>query len=418
MRNGSTIFQILAFLVIGFLLTGMAVAQESSEKPEEAADAVTTTPDTVSVEDIADDSKITQRLQGIFESSGWFETVDVSSQNGFVKISGKTTSDEHREWAEKIASRTTDVIGVSNNLEVESKIDFRQSLTVVGNSLDKLYRDFLLRIPFFIAGFFVVVLTWLASKILGLLISTVLENRSSVRSSLRDLFKHLASITIWIIGFLLATVVVFPGMTPAKALTVLGLGSVAIGFAFKDIFENFFAGVLILWRYPIEKGDFIQHGEVLGKVEEITIRNTMIRRTDGELVVVPNGQLFKSNVEVLTNRPKRRVRIDCGVGYGEDFDHCRDVIRNAVSGCESISGPKSVEVFANEFGESSINFEVAWWTGATPLEIRKSRDEVIAAIKSSLDKAKVEIPFPYRTLTFADSLKVGSHESLNATQAK
>jgi small-conductance mechanosensitive channel len=94
------------------------------------------------------------------------------------------------------------------------------------------------------------------------------------------------------------------------------------------------------------------------------------------------------------------------VGYGEDVDVARQVIREAVVNCESISGPKSVEVFANEFADSSINFEIAWWTGATPVEIRRSRDEVIASIKSALDNAGIEIPFPYRTLTFADPSNV------------
>ena len=186
----------------------------------------------------------------------------------------------------------------------------------------------------------------------------------------------------------------------------MGLGSVAIGFAFKDIFENFFAGVLILWKYPIEKGDVIEHAGNVGKVEEITIRNTLIRKSDGELVVAPNASLFKSNVEVLTNRPKRRVRIMCGVAYSEDVAEAREIIRAAVSDCESISGRKSVEVFANEFADSSINFEIAWWTGSAPVEIRMSRDEVIEAVKKALDNASIEIPFPYTTLTFNEPLSV------------
>ncbi len=401
-------------ILLSMMMANASIAQDDgSGGSEESNDAVATTPNTVAVEDVADDSKIVQRLQGILESSGWFEEVEVTSQNGFVNINGFAISDENSDWATEIASRTTDVIGVSNNLEVKSRIDFGQSMSVVGKSLDKLYRDFLLRVPFIIAGIVVIALTWIVSRLFAFVFSRVLENRETIRASLRDLIKQLASISIWVVGFLIATVVVFPGMTPARALAVLGLGSVAIGFAFKDIFENFFAGVLILWRYPIEKGDFIQNGDVVGKVEEITIRNTMLRRTDGELVVIPNGQLFKSNVEVLTNRPKRRVRINCGVGYGEDVDRSREVIRNAVADCESISGPKSVEVFASEFADSSINFEVAWWTGAAPLEIRKSRDEVIAAIKSALDNANIEIPFPYRTLTFADSLRVEDRVSKN-----
>lgn len=379
-----------------------AFTQDADCSDSSSGEPVTTKPNTVAVDGVSSDAAIVNRLTGILEASEWFENVEVKSEEGFVSISAVTSSDEHAQWAERIATRTQDVIGVNNQIKVDSQIDFGQSMAVVAKSLNKLYRDFLLRLPFLIAGMAVIMLTWIAARMVKITLDRFLDSREKMRTSLKDLIKQLAGISVWIAGLLTATIVVFPGMTPSKALTVLGLGSVAIGFAFKDIFENFFAGVLILWRYPIEKGDFVEHNEVVGKVEEITIRNTMIRRADGELVIVPNGQLFKSNVEVLTNRPKRRVRITCGVAYRESVPEARKVIREAVAGCESISGPKSVEVYASEFADSSVNFEVAWWTGSSPLDIRKSRDEVIEAIKEALDGANIEIPFPYRTLTFAN----------------
>lgn len=402
---------VVAILVIGFVVGANAPGQTAEGDSEQESTASTiSAPETVAVEDVVDDQKIVERIEGILKASNWFTNVQVKSDQGFVELTGKASSDEHSAWAETIAKRTEDVIGVKNQLEVESVIDFNSSMSVVVESLSKLYRDFLSRLPFLIAGVVAIFMTWLIAIATRFVLARILDNREKLRPSLKDLFKHLAAITVWIAGILLATVIIFPGMTPTKALTFLGLGSVAIGFAFKDIFENFFAGVLILWRYPIEKGDFIQHVDVMGKVEDITIRNTMLRRTDGELVVVPNGQLFKSNVEVLTNRPKRRVRIFCGVAYGEDVAASREVIREAVAGCESVSGPKSVEVFANEFADSSINFEVAWWTGSTPVEVRRSRDEVIEAIKSALDNAGIEIPFPYRTLTFKEPLAIQNND--------
>lgn len=373
-------------------------AQEKVETSTEAKGSTNRTPEKVAVENVADDKKIEMRLTGIFESTGWFPEMEVNSENGFVKLNGTADSDTHSEWATEIASKTKDVIGVSNQLKVDTGLNIRESMAVVGRSLDKQYREMLVQLPFLLAGLLVLVLTWIVSKAIGFLLARLVDSRDSLRASLKDLIKQLSSITIWLLGILLATVVVFPGMTPAKALTVLGLGSVAIGFAFKDIFENFFAGVLILWRYPIEKGDFIECGDVLGKVEDITIRNTMLRRTNGELVVMPNAQIFKSNVDVLTNRPKRRVQLTCGIGYGERVEEARKVIQQAVQDCQTVSGPKSVEIFANEFADSSVNFEIAWWTGATPQEVRQSRDEVISAVKRALDTAGIEIPFPQRTL--------------------
>jgi small-conductance mechanosensitive channel len=214
-----------------------------------------------------------------------------------------------------------------------------------------------------------------------------------------------------------SAIIVYPGMTPTKVLTAFGLGSIAIGFAFKDIVENFFAGILILWRFPFDTGDFVDCAGIAGKVESTTIRMTTIRQVDGELVVVPNAMLFKNPVNVLTNWASRRITVVCGIAYGENVDEAREVIRAAVKSCESISHNRPVQIFAQEFADSSINFEVTWWAGSTPEEVRASRDEVVASVKAALDKAGIEIPFPYRTLTFKEPLhaKLQDAVRVNAT---
>ena len=144
-----------------------------------------------------------------------------------------------------------------------------------------------------------------------------------------------------------------------------------------------------------------------GKVENILVRETHVRQSDGQLVIIPNSMLFKNPVIIRTDLDQRRTTIICGVAYSEDIEQSRAVITEAVMGCESvISDSRPVQVFAQEFADSSINFEVTWWTGSKPLDIRYSRDEVVQSIKSALDNANIEIPFPYRTLTFNESLKI------------
>ena len=203
---------------------------------------------------------------------------------------------------------------------------------------------------------------------------------------------------------MLAAIVVFPGLSPAKALGGLGLLSVAVGFVFKDIFENFFAGMLMLWKYPFESGDFIESGDVMGRVEEINVRMTTIRKVSGELLLVPNSVLFQNPTQVLTDRPKRRVTIMTGVAYDEDLSAAIAVIEKAVNTCDNVMTAEPVQIFANGFGASSMDIEVTWWSDPTPLGVRRSRHEVVTAVKAALDKAGIEIPFPYRTLTFKEPL--------------
>ena len=270
--------------------------------------------------------------------------------------------------------------------------------------------------PRLLAAVVLILLTWGMARLLGALVSR-LARRARLRRNLIDVLAMLTHLAVWLIGLLVAITLVFPTVTPAKALTTLGLGSLAVGFAFKDIFENFLAGLLILWREPFKIGDHIavEEHEVEGLVELITVRDSHIRRTDGQRIVVPNALLFENPVIVRTDRDVRRTSIIVGIAYDEDVDTAREVIGDAVRHVDSVRDDvRDIQVFAKAFGESSIDFEVTWWTGSKPVDIRSSRDQVVAAIKRALDEHGIEIPFPYRTLVF----KPGSPLPIASPQAK
>ena len=113
---------------------------------------------------------------------------------------------------------------------------------------------------------------------------------------------------------------------------------------------------------------------------------------------------------MLTHEEHRRIQIMTGVAYSEDAKAAIPIIKKAVEACDLVIKEKDVEVFLNGFGASSIDIEVAWWSEPSPLGERKSRSEVVGAIKEALDAAGIEIPFPYRTLTFNGPVPVQSIE--------
>ena len=283
--------------------------------------------------------------------------------------------------------------------------DFEAVQETALGSINSLFTDFVSHIPYVVGASVVLLLTWLLSRAIDTFGQRLLSHWKK-RESVKELILRLVGITVTLLGFLLAAIVLFPGLTPAKALGGLGLVSIAVGLAFKDIFENFFAGILILWRFPFERGDFIECEGLVGRVERVLVRMTYIRQTSGELVVVPNAFLFKNPVTILTSLPARRVTIMTGVAYGEDVATAVDVITEAVRGCETPTEGRAVQVFPQGFGASSIDIEVAWWTDPSPYDVRRSRGEVVTAIKSALDSAGIEIPFPYRTLTFKEPLPI------------
>ena len=296
-----------------------------------------------------------------------------------------------------------------------SPAGFQQAASTIESSLADIWHSFLAHLPQLAAGFLVLCLVALASRISRSVLTRVLR-RTRLRRSLRELLARLFHIGLWILGLLLAAMIVFPGLTPTKALSGLGIASVAIGFAFKDIFENFFAGVLILWRFPFDNGDFIECGDLMGRVEEITIRNTLIRRPTGELVVVPNSRLFTEPVEVLTDQSARRMSLVCGIGYGENVKQAVRVIRSAVERCKTLVSGYPVEVLAKGFGPSSVDLEITWWAQPEPGQMRQSRNEVLGTVKGALDASGIEIPFPQRTLSFSSPLRLDQPEAAEAVE--
>jgi len=281
-----------------------------------------------------------------------------------------------------------------------------EPVSILLEQLRDMARDTIALLPQLFIAIVAVVLTYFLAMLMRNLVKRILKH-TRLRPSLANLVVLLSSMGVWVLGFMVAAIIAFPNLTPTKMLAGLGIGSVAIGFAFKDVFENFLAGIIILLRREMRIHDFIECVGLEGKVENILVRETHVRQTDGQLVIVPNSVLFKNPLTIRTDLEKRRTTIICGIAYSEDVKKSREVIRQAVISCPSVeTATKPVQIFAQEFAESSINFEVTWWTGSRPIDIRYSRDEVVEAVKTALDEAGIEIPFPYRTLTFNEPLKV------------
>ncbi len=280
-------------------------------------------------------------------------------------------------------------------------------LTPLFDQLNDMLVGFIKLLPMLAIALVIIMITWGVSKVVRLVLNKTLT-RTHMRPSLKNLFLTLARIGIWTFGTLIALTIIIPSLTPAKMLAALGLGSIAIGFAFQDIFENFLAGVMIMLRKPMRIGDYIECEDVEGKIEQINIRDSFVRQPNGVLILVPNSKLFKNEVFVLTDQEERRFEIVCGVSYDTDLAVAKPIIQKAVENCDLVMKNKGIDVFAREFNSSSVDFTVRWWTKSKPRDFHESRDQVVMAIKAALDKAGIEIPFPYRTLTFKEDLNINS----------
>ena len=138
------------------------------------------------------------------------------------------------------------------------------------------------------------------------------------RDNLGEVLGGFVKWTVVGVGILVAMTIAFPSVRPVDLLAGLGVGSVAVGFAFKDILQNWLAGLLLLVRQPFQVGDEVVIMGFEGTVERIERRSTDLMTYDGRRVLIPNSDVYSSAVVINTALPKRRSEYDLGIGYGDD----------------------------------------------------------------------------------------------------
>ncbi|TVQ18833.1 MAG: mechanosensitive ion channel family protein [Leptolyngbya sp. DLM2.Bin15] len=229
--------------------------------------------------------------------------------------------------------------------------------------------------------------------------------------SLRALFIQLVSVALWGTGILIACILIFPDLGLGDLIALLGLGSVAIGFAFQDIFKNFLAGVLLLLNEPFRLNDQIIVADFEGTVEAINVRSTEIRTYQGERVVIPNAIVFTSAVQVLTDRPSRRTDLAIGLDYNTPLPRARQLLQTALADVEGVLHHPPVEVDLVGFGDSSIDLVVRYWSLPQAVHMRQTRSQVVMALKSACDAADLNIPYPIRSVYFFDQQTFNDHRA-------
>ncbi|NCN84106.1 MAG: mechanosensitive ion channel [Sphingomonadales bacterium] len=291
---------------------------------------------------------------------------------------------------------------------MDEKVDESlNTLEILIAQLQSMWEGIISLLPSLVIALLFLIFTWIIARF-ATNIADRLTSRMAMRPSLRELVETLVRIAIWAVGLLIALTILLPDLTPGSLIAGLGVGTVAIGFAFQDIFENFLAGILIMIREKMRIGDYISCEGIEGRVEQIMLRETHVRKLSNELTIVPNSILFKNPVEILTDMEQRRHEVVVGVSYDTDLEEAQNVIRAALESGDIVDDKKPVDIFACEFNSSSIDFKLRWWSGSTQRDMHESRDLVIRAVKRALDDAGIEIPFPYITHTFKEAIPMAS----------
>ena len=188
----------------------------------------------------------------------------------------------------------------------------REGIDLIWGKFDAWVHNFILFVPNLVLALIVAAIFLLVAWFLGVVMRHVVT-----RAGRRDLAHMLASFAFWVtlfVGFLAVLTVLLPSMQPADIFTSLGVGSVALGFAFKDILQNWIAGFFILIRRPFQRGDQIKVGDIEGTVQAVETRATLVKTYSGRLVIIPNSDIYTRSVTVHTAYETRRMEIVVPVG--------------------------------------------------------------------------------------------------------
>lgn len=276
----------------------------------------------------------------------------------------------------------------------------QEAIDKAQTSINNLLFGLIDRAPFIVLGLFVFCLFYVVGRMTRRLARRVSQSagrHSNVGLVIGRLGQGFAVLT----GILVASVIAIPGFTVGQLFSILGVGSVAIGFAFRDILQNFLAGILLLLNQPFRIGDQIVAKDLEGTVEDIQTRATFIRTYDGRRVVVPNSDLFTNLVTVNTAFETRRLEHVIGISYDDDIEKAIGVLEEVMRHAPSVMDTPEPDAFVVDFNASSIDIQLFWWISSPyQKDVIYSRGEVLRTAKSALDKAGITIPFPIRTLDF------------------
>lgn len=276
------------------------------------------------------------------------------------------------------------------------------SLSIALDKLQSMVNDTIRLLPNLLLAIIIFIIFWFIAKAFRTLVRNLTKKRRKDRN-LALVLGRLAQGLIILVGLFVSLSILIPSFEPGDLVQLLGVSSVAVGFAFRDILQNFLAGILILLTEPFKMDDQIIFKNYEGTVEQIQTRATTIKTYDGRRIVIPNGELFTNSVTVNTAFEKRRLQYDIGIGYGDDIEEAKRLILEVLNNAENVLKDPSPEALVIDLAGSTINIRARWWIEPPRrADALDTIDTVLTAVNNKLVAHGIDLPFPTQQILFHD----------------
>ncbi len=357
----------------------------------------------VEIDSAAEDSRIEKRLREILETTGRFHGVEVRVKHGVALLGGTVLDEAERSWIIDLASNTEGIAAVSSRLTVRRgpTWDMRPAF----EELRKLWRQIVAALPRVLAGLAVLILVALFAGTAARIVARPLANKLK-SELLRTIATKLVAIATWTLGLYLFLRV--SGLTQVAMTIVGGTGllGIVLGFAFRDIAENFLASVLISLQRPFQYGDTIEVNGHKGIVHRVTPRGTILMDFDGNYIQLANATVFKSTIKNFTANPNIRQDFTVGVGYDAGVSHAQEVILAVLQDHSAVLADPKPMVLVEELASSTINLRVYFWVDATAHSPQKVRSALMRMSLRALDDEDISMPDDAREIIFPSGVPV------------
>lgn len=233
--------------------------------------------------------------------------------------------------------------------------------------------------------------------LIGIFIGKVLRSRLSKRAENKLAVNYIVKLIKFIVilvGILLALNALGLENIAGGLLAGAGMGAVIIGFAFKDIGENFMAGIILLFDSPFRIGDTITSSGNMGKVVSLNFRTTHLKTFDGKDVYVPNSKIVNSELYNHTQDGLLRHEFVIGIDYDDNIDFATELISDIINSNKEVLQNEKTQVLINDFGTNSVNLKVLFWINTKDYKIAANllKTKIMKEVKNALLEHKFGLP--------------------------
>ena len=368
----------------------------------------------VAVVPAASDSQIAARLQDILLATDWFERPSVTVTDGVAFIDGAADTQDRRSWATNLAENTEGVVAVVNRIAINADVGSTFDRAVAESA--GLVQEALQAWPLVLLAIVIIAISWLVSMLVAALARRLLTPRIDSPLLLNVVVRTIA-IPVFLLGIYFVLRVA--GLTQL-ALTVLGgtgLIGIIIGFAFRDIAENFLASLLLSMRNPFAGGDMIEVAGHTGIVQNLNTRSTVLLTLDGNHVQIPNATVFKSTIKNYSSIPSRRAEFMVGIGYDSSVSLAQRLIGEVLTTHPAVLDRPEPLVLVDALGDATINLRIFYWFDSAAYSPAKINSALLRQTKNALLKGGIELPDPAREVVFPKGVPIMQMDAASTATA-